>query len=150
MIAPLLLSILCGTIIGLERRKKGKAAGIKTLSLIALGSALFTMISLSMPGDNARIMSNIVTGIGFLGAGCVFRDTKDHVNGLTTAAVIWVVAALGIMCGLGLGIFAVPIAALITAMLSFGSWVEHKLFPLAEADARVVEQTEQPAEARRE
>lgn len=131
MIGSILLSMLCGAIIGLERRSKGKAAGLKTLALIALGSTLFTMIGVAIPGGD-RTIANIVSGIGFLGAGCVFLDRSNHVSGLTTAAVVWLVAALGIMCGLGLGMVALPISIGITIMLTLGARLENYLFPHSE------------------
>jgi putative Mg2+ transporter-C (MgtC) family protein len=98
---------LCGMVIGLERELKNKPAGFRTNTLICLGAAIYTDVGLllangngSAAGDPARIAAQIVTGIGFLGAGCIIQD-RGEVHGLTTAATIWVVAAIGIVAGVG-------------------------------------------------
>jgi putative Mg2+ transporter-C (MgtC) family protein len=98
----LLLSLLVGGIIGIEREYSSKAAGFRTLILISVGSTLFTIISkkLGFPGNEDRIAANIITGIGFIGAGVVFKD-GFNITGLTTAASIWVTAALGMVIGAG-------------------------------------------------
>ena len=96
------LALLIGTIIGTEREYKNKAAGLRTLILICLGSTLFTILSshVGAPNETGRIASNIVTGIGFLGAGAIMREGLT-VSGLTTASSIWVTAALGMAVGAG-------------------------------------------------
>ena len=100
IIEKLLLSILVGGAIGVEREYRSKSAGFRTLTLICLGSALFTIFSeLIGVGNNPdRIASNIATGIGFVGAGVIFKGDFG-VNGITTAAMIWVTAALGMGIG---------------------------------------------------
>lgn len=128
MIVAIILSVLCGGIIGIERKLKNKSAGLKTLGMISLGSTLFTLIAMNMPGDPSRIVSNIVTGIGFLGAGVIFRDKADHVSGLTTAAIVWLTAALGILCGLGMGLLAILLAIAITLLLILGQKIENFLW----------------------
>ncbi len=91
----LLMVLLVGGLIGAEREYRNKSAGFRTMILICLGSFLFTTFSISISGsDTDRIASNIVTGIGFLGAGVIFQS-ENRINGLTTAATIWAVAALG-------------------------------------------------------
>ncbi|WP_225872447.1 MgtC/SapB family protein [Pedobacter polaris] len=94
----LIATLLCG-LIGLEREFRSKQAGLKTMIMIGLGSTLFTILSLKI-GLNSqdRIASNIVTGIGFLGAGVIFKE-DNQVKGLTTACVIWIVAAIGMAIG---------------------------------------------------
>jgi putative Mg2+ transporter-C (MgtC) family protein len=97
------LAVLVGGIIGLEREYQYKAAGFRTIILITIGSTLYTLFSISIAGttDSAtRIASNIVTGIGFLGAGTILRD-GGRIGGLTTAATIWLAAALGMGIGAG-------------------------------------------------
>ncbi|WP_207420469.1 MgtC/SapB family protein [Desertivirga brevis] len=95
----ILISIACGSIIGFEREYKNKNAGFRTLILICLGSTIFTIVSQrSSNTSDDRIAANIITGIGFIGAGVIFKDGLS-VKGLTTAAVIWVVAALGMVIG---------------------------------------------------
>jgi putative Mg2+ transporter-C (MgtC) family protein len=127
MTVRLLVALVLGALIGLERELIGKDAGIRTAMLVSGGAALFTMISLIMPDilnvDTSqfpvlsdRVISNIVVGIGFLGGGIIFK-TSDHVKGLTTAAVVWVTAAIGTLAGLGLARFAFTAALLITGLL---------------------------------
>lgn len=101
----LLAATLVGTVVGIEREIRHKVVGVKTNILICAGSTLFTSISflLAGSGDPLRGVAQIVSGIGFLGAGAIFK-THDKVQGLTTAAFIWVVAAFGIIIGAG-GLF---------------------------------------------
>ena len=99
----LLLSAGLGAALGLEREYRRKPAGLRTNILIAIGSALFTILSVSMTtgtGDPSRVAGQIVTGIGFLGGGAILRN-RDTVHGMTTAATIWVNAAIGVACGIG-------------------------------------------------
>jgi putative Mg2+ transporter-C (MgtC) family protein len=117
------LALLIGTIIGAEREYKNKSAGLRTLILICLGSTLFTIISGSLGAENetGRIASNIVTGIGFLGAGAIMREGLT-VSGLTTASSIWVTAALGMAVGAGdfyLAIFATVIVLAVLTLFGF-------------------------------
>ena len=96
----LIATLLCG-LIGLEREFRSKQAGLKTMIMIGLGSTLFTILSIKIGlGTQDRIASNIVTGIGFLGAGVIFKE-DNQVKGLTTACVIWIVAAIGMAIGAG-------------------------------------------------
>jgi len=97
-IIKLLLAVLIGGIIGLEREMHAKAAGLRTITLITVGATLFTMLSLEFMDD--RVIANIVTGVGFLGAGSILFS-EGRVKGLTTASSIWVSAALGMAIGLG-------------------------------------------------
>jgi putative Mg2+ transporter-C (MgtC) family protein len=100
----LVISIALGSIVGLERELNEKPAGLKTNVLICLGSTLFTMCSMKYPYStsftDAHIAAQIVAGVGFLGAGAILRE-GEHVIGLTTAATIWLVAAIGLAVGLG-------------------------------------------------
>lgn len=98
-----LIAVLCGSIVGLERERKEKPAGILTLSLVCLGAAVFTMVSFVLideGGDRSRIPAQVVTGIGFLGAGVILRGTGG-VTGTVTAAAIWAIAAIGMVVGAG-------------------------------------------------
>jgi len=97
----LLLAAGCGAVIGFERQIKHKPAGLRTNILICLGAAAFTIISKTMAGDQdsvTRIAAQVVTGVGFLGAGAVIQD-RGGIHGLTTAATIWLVASIGVACG---------------------------------------------------
>jgi putative Mg2+ transporter-C (MgtC) family protein len=102
-IQRLLLSALLGAVLGIEREWRQKDAGLRTNILITLGSSLFTMMSIELTagqGDPSRVAAQIVTGIGFLGGGAILR-TRGGVQGLTTAAAIWVNAAIGVAAGGG-------------------------------------------------
>ena len=102
MILKLLISVGLGFLIGLEREKSHKAVGIRTMSLITLGSTIFTLISSYYPsGDPTRVIAQIVTGVGFIGAGLIFKN-DTQVSGLTTAATVWCAAAVGVLVGIGL------------------------------------------------
>ncbi len=96
------LAVVFGAAIGLEREFSGKSAGLKTNTLICIGAAVFTIISRKMAVGHAdsltRIAAQVVTGVGFLGAGAIIQD-RGGVHGLTTAATIWVVASIGMACG---------------------------------------------------
>jgi putative Mg2+ transporter-C (MgtC) family protein len=100
----IILAVLFGAAIGLEREVRGKAAGLRTNVLICLGASVFTIISkqmsLGIGGSPTRIAAQIVTGVGFLGAGAIIQD-RGGVHGLTTAATIWLVASIGMACGAG-------------------------------------------------
>ncbi|MCB9462140.1 MAG: MgtC/SapB family protein [Candidatus Eisenbacteria bacterium] len=111
----LLLALLLGGIIGLERQMKQKSAGLRTHMMVAMGSALFMEISIAVPrmsgvatSDPSRIAAQIITGIGFLGAGTILH-ARGFVVGLTTAASIWLAAAIGM--GVGAGVYWPPILA---------------------------------------
>ncbi len=100
----LVLAVLASGLIGWERELGGHPAGLRTNMMVGLGAAVFTLLSEAVVGrtaaDPTRIIAGIAQGIGFLGAGTIFRQ-KDHVKGLTTAATIWVVGGLGIAWGMG-------------------------------------------------
>lgn len=97
----LILACVLGGMIGLERDLHGRNAGIRTNMLVCVGAALFTIVSISVQGaDPSRIAAQIVCGIGFLGAGAILKD-GFNIRGLTTAAYMWFIAAVGISCGLG-------------------------------------------------
>jgi putative Mg2+ transporter-C (MgtC) family protein len=112
------IAVLIGALIGAEREYHDKSAGLRTLTLICVGSCLFTLISLLLTNGTAdRIASTIVTGIGFLGAGVIFKS-EQGVNGLTTAATIWATAAIGMAVGNGLYIVASATALCVLIVLS--------------------------------
>jgi putative Mg2+ transporter-C (MgtC) family protein len=129
IIEKLLLSILVGGAIGAEREYRTKSAGFRTLTLICLGSSLFTVFSILIggAGNPDRIASNIATGIGFVGAGVIFKGDFG-VNGITTAAMIWVTAAMGMGIGAGYEWVSVIGCVLILLMLFvFGlmeNWID--------------------------
>ncbi len=116
IIGRLALAGVLGAVIGLERELRGYPAGIRTLALVTLGAALFTEGSQLFPGGDDRMAAQIVTGIGFLGAGVIFREGYT-VRGITTAATIWSAAAVGVAIGLELYFVAVFGTLFIFALL---------------------------------
>jgi len=118
MTLRILLAAVLGGVIGYQRDKADKPAGIRTLVLIAFGSALFTVVSVEgFDADPARIAAGIVTGIGFLGAGSIIRRGEGIVEGLTTASTIWAAAGVGIAAGTGLYLISVIATAIIFVVL---------------------------------
>jgi putative Mg2+ transporter-C (MgtC) family protein len=112
----MITSVICGGIIGFERAYKNKSTGFRTIVLITLGSTIFTIVSRHGAGADDRISANIITGIGFIGAGVIFKD-KMSVMGLTTAAVIWTAAAIGMTTGIGYHALAVVFTLITLAIL---------------------------------
>ena len=137
-ILKILLALLLGGLIGIERDVRDKAAGFRTLMFICVGSTLFTILSLKLAsqgsGDITRIAANIVSGVGFLGAGVILRE-RGQVRGLTTAATVWLVAALGMAVGAGEQLFAVIVTAIVLVVLWF--------FPALESLMENVQQARQ-------
>lgn len=122
-----ILAVVLGAAIGVEREFSGKPAGLRTNILICLGAAVFTIISKRMAGENdslTRIAAQIVTGVGFLGAGAIIQD-RGGVHGLTTAATIWFMACVGMACGAGLYELAV-ISTLIAIFVLIGLRLIHR------------------------
>ena len=120
IIYQLLLSVFLGGLLGLERKRKKKEAGIQTYSLVSLGTCLFTIVALEMnktfPGnfDLLRIIQAVAIGIGFIGGGVIFQQSSG-VIGLTTAAGLWVASAVGIAVGVGL--YSIAIFATLLSLL---------------------------------
>ena len=118
IVSRLATAIVLGGLLGLERERKGRAAGLKTHILVSVGSALFVLAPLQMGisgADVTRVMQGIVSGIGFLGAGAILKlDNEERIQGLTTAAGIWMTAAIGMAAGMGMEMvaFITTIAAL--------------------------------------
>ncbi|RIX73478.1 MgtC/SapB family protein [Acidovorax cavernicola] len=140
----LLLAAVLGFLLGFEREQHGKAAGVRTHMLVAIGSALFVLIpqqSGILPADMSRVIQGLVAGVGFLCAGTILKQGKDesHVQGLTTAAGLWMTAAIGMACGLGREATAVLSALLALAVLSLVphlvALIERVVKPSADADA---------------
>ncbi len=132
MIVKLLVAAMLGAAIGFEREVE-RRPGSRTHALVCMGSALFTIVSISIVGDNAvptQIASGIVTGIGFLAAGTIIK-VNDRILGLTTAAELWVLAAIGIAVGLGMFVTAFGTAVIVLVVLG----------PLKFFDARLLKET---------
>ena len=127
----LIMAAFIGAIIGAERQIHKRPAGMRTHGLICVGATLFTIISGFYDQDPARISAGIVTGIGFLAAGVVFRSEK-HLQGITTAAEIWVLAAIGIAIGAGLYYAAIATAIIVLVLLVPGVSLEQDVEKIAE------------------
>ncbi len=128
------MAVLVGGIVGAEREYQDKAAGFRTIILITLGSTLFTIFSLNMdPGfTQTRVAANIVTGIGFLGAGAIIRE-GGRIAGLTTAATIWLAAALGMGIGAGQLYFVLASTGIAILVLLFFPYLEARIDRIREA-----------------
>ena len=119
MVLRIMMAMLLGGIIGFQRGKAEKPAGLRDIVLICAGAAMFTVISIYGfdVADQARIAAGIVTGIGFLGAGAIIRRSEGGVKGVTTAATIWVTAGIGMAAGAGMYIIAPVATFLVMAVL---------------------------------
>jgi len=120
MVLRLLLATALGAIIGYQRERAGKQAGLRTHILICVGAALFTIASIygfGAAGDAARVAAGVVAGIGFLGAGAIIRGGEGIVAGLTTAATMWAVAGIGLAAGAGLYLVSAVTTAIVLVVL---------------------------------
>lgn len=130
----LCLSLLLGCCVGFERKRKGQIAGIRTFALISMGATLAMILSIYVPqeylglknGDPGRIAAQVVTGIGFLGAGAIIQ-MKGSVRGLTTAAGIWIVATIGMAVGVGMYVVSLVATVLIIVVLVSLEALEHRV-----------------------
>jgi putative Mg2+ transporter-C (MgtC) family protein len=123
IVVRLTLAAVLGFVLGFEREQQGKAAGVRTHMLVAIGSALFVLVpqqSGIVAADMSRVIQGLVAGVGFLCAGTILKQGRDEqqVQGLTTAAGLWMTAAIGMACGLGREVTAVLSALLALAVLS--------------------------------
>jgi putative Mg2+ transporter-C (MgtC) family protein len=126
MALRLLLAAALGAAIGYQRERAQKPAGLRTHILIAAGAALFTIVStygFGVEADPSRIAAGVVAGIGFIGAGAIIRREGGIVEGLTTAATIWAVAAIGLAAGAGMYIISVVTTAVVAIVL----WLPHPI-----------------------
>ena len=133
-IFKLCLSLILGCCVGFERKRKGQIAGVRTFALISMGATLAMLLSIYVPqeymglknGDPGRIAAQVVTGIGFLGAGAIIQ-MKGSVRGLTTAAGIWMIAAIGMAVGVGLYLLSIIATGLILLILVVIERWEHRI-----------------------
>lgn len=136
----LCLSLLLGSVVGFERKRKGQSAGVRTFALISMGATLAMILSVYVPqeylglknGDPGRIAAQVITGIGFLGAGAIMQ-MKGSVRGLTTAAGIWMVAAIGMAVGVGMYLLSLVATSLILFILLQLERIERRLSVGAES-----------------
>lgn len=143
IILKLFVALLLGMLIGAERTISHKTAGLKTFGLVAMASCLFIIVAISIlplyarisPTDIMRVMAGVITGIGFLGAGIIiFRESKETITGLSTAAGLWVAAGIG--AAIGFEQYVVAVAATILTLLTFSffQWIENKVIGFADGD----------------
>jgi putative Mg2+ transporter-C (MgtC) family protein len=126
-IALVIAATICGAIVGSERERHEKPAGLRTLILVCLGSAIFTMSSYffnTETGDSGRVAAQIVAGVGFLGAGVILHG-RGSVSGTTTAATIWMTAAIGVVVGAGYAAAAIGLSVLARLVLTLGQALEN-------------------------
>jgi putative Mg2+ transporter-C (MgtC) family protein len=150
---PLLIAAICGGAVGLERERLRRPAGLRTHVLVSLGSALIMQVSLTMwemtgrgalgNGDPGRIAAQVVSGIGFLGAGTIMREGAN-IRGLTTAASLWVVAGIGLAVGAGMYLPAIGATVLVMLTLKTLSEVEHRWIAKGGAHTLIVHVTDTP------
>ncbi|MDE6542023.1 MAG: MgtC/SapB family protein [Muribaculaceae bacterium] len=142
-IVRLCLSMLLGSCVGIQRKRKGQPAGVRTFSLISMGATLAMLLSIYVPqeylglknGDPGRIAAQVISGVGFLGAGAIIQ-MKGSVRGLTTAAGIWMVAAIGMCVGVGLYTISIVATLLILLVLVQVERIEH--VTSMGADSRII------------
>ena len=126
-LSQLLLALMIGAIIGTEREYRSKSAGLRTMIMVSLASCLFTMLSLRIGVENPdRLAANILTGLGFLGAGVIFKD-DNRISGITTATTIWMVAALGMAVGAGYFFLSLISTGLVLIVLIFLVYIQEKI-----------------------
>lgn len=133
-IVRIVLSLVLGSLVGIERKRKGQMAGLRTFSLISMGACIAMMLSIYVSqaadgqfrSDPARIAAQVISGIGFLGAGTIIQ-MKGSVRGLTTAAGIWIIAAIGMAVGCGLYLIAVVATLLVLFILTLLEQLEHRV-----------------------
>lgn len=144
-IFKLFMSLLLGGIVGIERKRKGQMAGVRTFALICMGSTLAMIVSSHIPvvydlkvGDPARVAAQVISGVGFLGAGAIIQN-RGSIRGLTTAAGIWMVAAIGLAIGVGLYLIAIVSTAFILFTLVSLERYEHQV--MTERSAKTIQIT---------
>ena len=127
------VAVLAGAVIGFDREIRNKPAGVRTIALVALGSAVFVMAALpgAIADSPSRVIQGIVTGVGFLGAGTIIRgQTEQEIHGLTTAASVWLAAAIGVACGLAfwpLVVVGGGLGVLILVLEPIDRWLKAKV-----------------------
>jgi putative Mg2+ transporter-C (MgtC) family protein len=143
-IFELVIAILIGCIIGVEREYRDKSAGFRTMILVSLGATMFTILSTKIgSGSPDRIAANIVTGVGFLGAGVIFKD-QSRISGITTATTIWITAALGMAVGAGQWQLGLAGAILVLVVLVIFNPLQHTIQRLSQTRIYTIKCTYTP------
>ncbi len=125
MVLRVVLALILGAVIGWEREREGKEAGLRTHMLICVGATLFTLVSVFAFDGDPRIAAGVVTGVGFLGAGAILKSEGGTIKGLTTAASVWVAAAIGLAVGTGMYLISVTATLLSLFVLLFHPRIAH-------------------------
>ena len=147
----LVASIVCGFVLGIERKSRNQAVGIRTLVLICVSSTLLSILSIYVPlisersADSARIIAGVVSGIGFLGGGAIMRQGMN-IKGLTSAAIIWTAAAVGLSLGAGLYVQSAIVLLVVELILILIEKLERKLFPAIKKKAMHLTFVESPVD----
>ena len=129
----LLIALVIGAIIGAEREYRSKSAGLRTMIMVSLSSCLFTILSLKIGVENPdRLAANILTGLGFLGAGVIFKD-ENRISGITTATTIWMTAALGMAVGAGYVLLSLLGTLIVLIVLIFLIYIQERIESLNQA-----------------
>ena len=129
----LLLALAIGAVIGAEREYRSKSAGLRTMIMVSVSSCLFTMLSIKIGVENPdRLAANILTGLGFLGAGVIFKD-ENRISGITTATTIWMTAALGMAVGAGYEVLSLFSAVIVLMVLAILIYVQEQIEDLNQA-----------------
>ena len=129
----LLIALVIGAIIGAEREYRSKSAGLRTMIMVSLSSCLFTILSLKIGVENPdRLAANILTGLGFLGAGVIFKD-ENRISGITTATTIWMTAALGMAVGAGYVLLSLLGTLIVLVVLIFLIYLQERIESLNQA-----------------
>lgn len=122
IVSKLIVSFLLGAFIGFDRERHGRDAGIRTYAAVCIGATLFTTITdhlVNNPSDTSRVIANIITGVGFLGAGIIYQNSSaGRSHGLTTAATVWCTSAIGVAVGLNMFIIAIVSSVALYFLLS--------------------------------
>ncbi len=132
------VAVLCGGVIGLERQLRSKPAGIRTNILICLGSYIFVKLSTTISGgsvDASRVLGQVAVGVGFLGGGVIIAR-EGHVRGITSAAVIWVLAGIGSLIGFGRSLSAITLAAVTVCLLTGFEYLEEEVLGLRRGERK--------------
>ena len=121
VLAKLVFALILGAVIGLDRERHGKEMGIRTYAAVTIGATLFTCVTAHMQNDVSavsRVVANIITGVGFLGIGVIYKDGAGNSHGLTTAATVWATAAIGVAIGLNMFFIALGATGLLYFLIS--------------------------------
>jgi putative Mg2+ transporter-C (MgtC) family protein len=117
LLARVLVAAVAGLVVGWERDVRNRAAGGRTFALMATGAAVFTVSGVAFPGEAGRVIAGVATGVGFIGAGLVWRGHSNDVHGLTTAAAMWGMVAVGVLAGVGHPVLAAGVTVIVLLLL---------------------------------